>query len=236
MDGGRAPRGTFSPVALTNRRPPIERWLAVVLVALVLVLVKPWQTAGQGGNGSAPGARRADASPATDRLLGPSPSSTDSPANRAVAAFCLQPGSWLVASVERWRDQRIRVWRALSPASSARGPDDPSIPVVPVVSEGLTELGWCAPVSGPELPSAPVEITVWLRGAGGASPIEVDSSRPASDRSALGELYRPPGRGPSSRAASWLPGTYVFRYREHDGRERWFAIAVEIRARLSPAP
>jgi hypothetical protein len=236
MDGGRAPRGTFSPVALTNRRPPIERWLVIVVIALIVVLVKPWQAAGPGDGGSVAGAPRADAPLATNRLLEPSPSSTDSPANRAVAAFCLQPGSWLVASVERWRDQRIRVWRALSPASSARGPDDPSIPVVPVVSEGLTELGWCAPVSGPESPSAPVAITVWLRSVGGAAPIAVDSSRPASDRSALGELYRPPGRGPSSRAASWLPGTYVFRYREHDGRERWFAIAVEIRPRLSPTP
>ncbi len=235
MDGGRAPRGTFKPVALTDRRPPIERWLVVAGMVLVIVVVKPWQAAEPAAGGAAAGTGRGGASRVSDHPV-PSPSSTDSPANLAVAAFCLRPGSWLVASVERWRDQRIRVWRALVPASSARGPDDPSIPIVPVVSEGLTVLGWCAPVSGPDSPTAPVEVSVWLRGADGAAPITVDSSRPAADRSANGELYRPPGRGPSSRAASWSAGTYVFRYREHDGRERWFAIAVEIRARLSPAP
>ena len=158
MDGGREPRGTFSPVALTNRRPPIGRWLAFAGVALVLVVAKPWQTDEAGSGGSATGATGPGAPVATDPRAEASPSSSASAAERAVAAFCLRPGSWLVASVERWRDQRIRVWRALVPANSARGPDDPSIPIVPITSEGLTELGWCAPVSGPESPSAPVAV------------------------------------------------------------------------------
>jgi hypothetical protein len=44
------------------------------------------------------------------------------------------------------------------------------------------------------------------------------------------------GKGTISGAEISSDFVYVFRYREHDGRERWFAIAVEIRAKLSPAP
>jgi len=235
MDGGRTPRGTFEPVVLTRQRPPIGRWLAILLIALVAVVAKPWAPAQPDGTGSGSGPSRGGLLSTSNPVV-PSPSASDDAASQAVAAFCLRPGSWLVASVERWRDQRIRVWRALVPATSARGPDDASIPVISVVSEGVTELGWCAPVSGADRPASPVEIEVWLRGASGASPIALDSSRPASDGSAFGELYRPPGRGPLSVAAFWSAGTYVFRYQENDGRERWFAIALEIRPRISPAP
>jgi hypothetical protein len=236
MDPGRGPRGTFSPVAFTDRPPPLGRWLALAAIALVLLLVKPWQPAGQGDEGSGAGGSRGNAPLASNPGPAPAPTSTESADRQAVAAFCLQPGAWLVASVERWRDQRIRVWRALTPASAARGPDDPSIPVVAVVSEGLTELGWCAPVSGEDIPSAPVAVTVWLRGPGAAGLIVVDSSRPDSGPSPFGDLYRPPSGSPGSRAASWSPGTYVFRYREHDGRVRWFAIAIEIRHPPIPVP
>jgi hypothetical protein len=236
MDGGKAPRGTFVPVGLTTRQPPVGRWLAVTAVALVIVIAKPWSSPERSGGtpegGATAGAPRNPAPAGTAAV----PSTTTSTAGQIVAAFCLDPGTWLIASVERWRDQRIRVWRALEPAVAATGPDDASIPIVPVVSEGLTELGWCAPVVGVEKPGGPVDVAVWRRSSGGATPIVVDTSRPVSDRSPFGELYRPPGLGPSSKATSWLAGTYVFRYHEGDGRERWFAVAVEIRPRALVTP
>jgi hypothetical protein len=240
MDRGRPPRGSFAPVDLTHRRPPIERWAVIAAVALVIVVTKPWPSSG--------GSDQPTRAPETGSRHGtgsgpsavPSPSNPEAGAESLVAAFCLNTRLWLVASVERsverTIDQRIRVWRALEPATAASGPDDPTIPDTSVVSEGLTELGWCAPVIGNEKPTPPVDIAVWLRTAGVARPITLDSSRPLSDRSPYGELYGPPGKGPSSRAASWPDGTYVFRYREADGRERWFAIEVEIRRRPSPAP
>jgi hypothetical protein len=126
--------------------------------------------------------------------------------------------------VERWRDQQIRVWRALEPATTATGPDDPAIPIIPVVSEGLTELGWCAPVRGGGRPSTPAVVTVWFRSAAQARPIVLAISRPIAGRSPFGELYRSP-----SRSTFWSSGTYVFRYEESDRRQHWFAIDVEIR-------
>jgi hypothetical protein len=233
MGGDRAAHGSFEPVSLAGRRPPIERWAVIAAAILVIVVAKPWQSPGDGSGaaGSTTVSRHATEPPA-----GASPAASDDPAAVTVAAFCLNTRSWLVASVERTvghaGDQRIHVWRVLEPAPAASGPDDPAIPDVSIVSEGLTELGWCAPIVGDEKPVPPVDLSVWLRAPGGARLVTLDSSRPASDHTPYGAMYRPPGKGPSSKAAAWPDGTYVFRYREGDGRERWFAIEVETRQLL----
>jgi len=233
MDGDRAPHGIFVPVKLTGRRPPIERWAAFAAIALLIVVVKPWpstgDTPGTGGLATSP-----QRSPVPPAAATPSPSAN--PGSGFVTAFCLDTRSWLVASVERSRDQSRRVWTTVEPETTASGPDDPDIPVVPVVAKAVTELGWCAPVQGAERPGPFADVTTWLRSPGGAEPVSLDSSRPVSDRSPYGELYQPPGKGPSSKAASWPSGTYVFRHRDTDGRTRWFAIGVEIRPRSSPNP
>lgn len=235
MDGNGPPRGDFAPVSLTNRRPPVGRWAVIATVILVVVVAKPWPSGGNGPGASGPTTTtRRSPQPSTE----PTPSNSGNPARLAVATFCLDTRTWLVASVERSlersTEERIRVWRALEPATSASGPDDPAIPEVSIVSEGLTELGWCAPIVGAEQPSAPVDVAVWLRAPGGAKPIMLDSSRPVSDSTPFGALYRPPGKGPASKAVWWPNGTYVFRYREARGRVRWFAIGVETRPLPSP--
>jgi hypothetical protein len=235
MDGAGPAHGNFAPVSLSGRRPPIERWAVIATVILVVVVAKPWQSPGDSaatGGPTTPPRRTAEPGP------GASPSAGDDPAALRVAAFCLNTRSWLVASVERTvghtGDQRIHVWRVIEPGKSAISPNDPAIPEIPIVSEGLTELGWCAPIAGDEEPSVPVELSTWLRTPGGAARIALDSSRPATDRTPYGAMYRPPGKGPSSRPAFWPDGTYVFRYGEADGRERWFAIDVETRPVASP--
>lgn len=235
MDGDRPAHGSLAPVRLPDRRPPIERWAVIATAILVVVVAKPWQSpghpAGTGGP-TAPPRRSLDPPPVA------SAPTTDDPAALRVAAFCLNTRAWLVASVERTvghaGDQRIRVWRVLEPAISATGPDDPAIPELSIVTEGLTELGWCAPIAGEEAPGLPVDMTAWRRTPTGATPVTFDSSRPETDRTPYGAMYRPPGKGPSSKAAAWPDGTYVFRYREGDGRQRWFAIDVETRPVASP--
>ena len=159
MDVGQAPRGTFAPVGLTARRPPVGRWLAITAVALAIVVAKPWSSPnaprGAGADGAVTGGPVGGPRNPSAAVPAAIPSTVAEGARQIVAAFCLEPSSWLIASVERWRDQRIRVWRALEPATAASGPDDPAIPIVTVVSEGLTELGWCAPVVGAERPAGP---------------------------------------------------------------------------------
>lgn len=234
MDGDGPTHGNFAPVQLTDRRPPIERWVVLGAIILVVVLGKPWQSSTS--SSGAPVTAEAPRSAAPEAIA--SPSAGDDPGALRVAAFCLNTRAWLVASVERTvghaGDQRIHVWRVLDPATAASGPDDSAIPIVSIVSEGLTELGWCAPIVGDEMPSQPVDLSIWLRAPTGARPITLDSSQPVTDRTPYGAMYRPPGRGPSSKAAQWPDGTYVFRYGEGDGRQRWFAIDVETRPVASP--
>ena len=230
-------QGSFAPASLTGRRPPIERWALLAAVFLVVVVTKPWgATEGDQGTGQLPSTARRSLplSPA------PTPSHTKAVVDLEVTAFCLDNRSWLVASVERSlersTDRQIRVWRALEPAASAVGPEDSRIPVVSVVTEGLTELGWCAPTADGEIVSPTADVDAWVRAPDGARPIVLESSRPVSDTSPYGALYRPPGKGPSSKAAFWPNGTYVFRYREANARQRWFAIDVETRPVASATP
>ncbi len=238
MDGDGPTHGSFAPVSLPNRRPPVGRWAVVATLLLLGVVAKPWQSA---ADTSLTGGPTAPPRPASEPPPAASPSAGAGAGDQAaleVAAFCLNTRTWLVASVERTvghaGDQRIHVWRVLEPATSADGPDDLAIPDVSIVSEGLTELGWCAPIVGDEAPSPPVEMTTWRRAPGGATRVNLVSSRPATDRTPYGAMYRPPGKGPSSKAAAWPDGTYVFRYHEADGRDRWFAIDVETRRVASP--
>jgi hypothetical protein len=235
MDGAGPRHGNFAPVSLTNRRPPIERWVVIVAVVLGVVVAKPWQSPNDGSSvdASTTSARR---SPQPSSV--PTPTSSGDPGRLAVATFCLDTRTWLIASVERSferaSEQRIRVWRAFEPATAASGPDDPAIPIVSIVSEGLTELGSCVPTVADEVPGLPVRVDAWIRAPGATRPIALDSSRPVSDRSPYGAMYRPPGKGPSSKADWWPNGTFVLRYGEATGQERWFAIEVETRPLASP--
>jgi hypothetical protein len=246
----RPPRdGTFEPVALTDDRPHLGRWVLVVVIALLAVIAKPWDGGTGSGDGRAPGAgATSPLSPAPAAVSGSTTSLAASPtatpgatggAGAEVAAFCLNPSAWLVASVESYRDRTVRVWRAIETASAASGPDDPAIPRSPVVSEGVRELGWCAPVVGDERPAGDATVDVWRLGQAGATPVTLLQDQPFAFTSAFGAMYAPPGSQPGrdTRVASWLAGRFVFRHRTDDGHERWFGVDVEIRPRLlDPGP
>lgn len=221
--GGRPRNGAFAPTNLTSAHPPVGLWLAFTLIALAAALLKPWATeppAGQAGSQVAP----------VEHTIRPgrSPDATVRPdsAGPLVALFCLDPQSWRIATIERWRDQTIRVWRAIEPIASASGPNDPRIPIFPIVSEGVTELGWCAPVVGPDRPVGLATIEAWLRTPDGSVAIRTTSTRATGAGMSFGGLYLPPGDGNSE---IWPDGGYVFRYHEPAGRERWFAVKVELR-------
>jgi hypothetical protein len=216
----------FAPVRLESQGPSIGRWIAIVGFALVVVVAKPWAagepSAGQAGPAGPPTVldRRDDTSFGSTSATGPTAKLSDSPP----AAFCGGPGTWLVATVERWRTQTIRVWRAADPIEEASGPEDEDIPMQPLGVPAVLELGWCAPIEGPERLIGPVEVHVWRERADGRWD-EVDISEPVMTDSALGALYRPPGR----RQAYWREGAYVIRIREANQREHWLGVEFERR-------
>lgn len=228
--GGHPRDGAFAPTRLVSTRPPVGTWLAVTVLAVAIAFVKPWETeppASPTGGAVAEGRALASAAIRT----APSPVQTLPPdsAGPLVAMFCLDPGSWRIATVERWRDQTIRVWRAIEPVAVASGPDDSRIPIFPVVSEGITELGWCAPVAGPDRPVGRATIEAWRRSLSGWVAIPTESTRPTGIGRSFGGMYAPPSIAGAEAPELWPDGDYVFRYRELTGRERWFGVEVELR-------
>lgn len=215
----------FAEGGVTAHGPPIGRWLAVVVVLLALALVKPWP--GSGRDTASPGRLIAEGATPTNRTIAsPSPSPTsDLLTAGPIASTCLDPPSWRITTIERWHDRTIRVWRAIETVSGAAGPDDARVPVTSLVSEGVIELGWCAPVVVPIRADGAAAIEVWRRTPDGASTVNVTSRRPDSEASPYGDLYGPPAR----RAALWSDGTYVFLHRSPGGQESWFAVALERR-------
>jgi hypothetical protein len=210
---GDSPDGTFEPVATGDRPPPIARWALVAVLALLVVIAKPWSSGSgpaRGSPGAEPSVPATSAADTTARPSGMEAASASSPPfdrlDPEVASFCLDLDAWLTTSIEQDRGQEIRVWRALEPATSVSGPDDAAIPIVSIVTEGAAAFGWCAPSHGADRPVAdrPASIDIWRAGIGGALPI--DTTRwPGTSDSPFGGLYRPVSSAPGSRAGSSQP-------------------------------
>ena len=139
---GRRGHAAFAVAGHTGAGPPLGRWLAILLTCLGVAIVKPWPATWtrveEAADPVASGAERRSPAPppASTGPLGTTPAAT---------SICMDPPSWRLATVERWRDQTIRVWRAIEPISIAAGPDDDRVPITSLVTEGVIELGWCAP-------------------------------------------------------------------------------------------
>jgi hypothetical protein len=219
-------RDSFAAVRMTGASPPLGRWIGLAVVLLGVAIVKPW-----GSDGASP------ASPATaSRALAlagwasvsvvATPVVDTASAERAVESICFNPLSWRVATVERWRDQTIRVWRAIEPRAVASGPEDGRVPITPLVSEGVIELGWCAPVDDSVRMAGSAVVEVWRRTPTGAQPVTMSSQRPGPATSPYGALYGAPS---APVVTLWNDGTYVFHQRAPNGEESWFGVEVERR-------
>jgi hypothetical protein len=244
--------GSFEPVAVVSRRAPLRRWVVLALLTLVLAIAKPWASADRpvgvgGGSGLPAAAASAEPTPATTGLATALPDRAGDTSDRS----CLELRVWLATSVEHDQGRSIRVWRAVEPATAASGPDDASIPTIPIVSDGASAIGWCAPSYGVERPvdgPAP-EIDMWRITDLGPVLLHLTrwpSGTVSSDDAWFGSLYGSPDVSPAapptasptavapgaSHLASdpdapiWPDGRYVLRYRQAARVERWFAMEV----------
>lgn len=226
MPGRGSGRDSFAAVRMTGGSPPVARWAGAVALLLGLAIAKPWGGAPSPAAPSAPASR--------DRAVAMSrPVATVDPysAGSAIATICLDPSSWRIATIERWRDQTIRVWRAIEPRPSATGPEDDRVPITSLVSEGVIELGWCAPVLGTIRIAGNAAVEVWRRTAVGVLPVTLTSHRPGPGTSPYGALYGSPTAAVSaaSAVALWNDGTYVFHQRAPNGDDSWFGVNLERR-------
>jgi hypothetical protein len=204
-------------VGSRSRTPAILVGLAIGFVGLFIV--RPWQ--------AAPAPEAASAArpslPVAARQPADGTASDPSATEKAVEAFCLDPGSWRTATIEQWHtDQTVRVWRAVEPRS-ADGPTDPTIDVVPAVGESVPAIGFCAPALGPERPAGPAEVVAWRLDGDDATPVDLRQMAPLVGVSELGALFAPP----LDAAGGWPDGVYVFRHTVLASSEaRWFAVEV----------
>lgn len=217
-----------------DRRLTTAIWTVAVLVALAVL--KPWGVGSPEPIGG-PAGLPATANPAT-----PVPTE-DRTADGLASAVCLGAGAWQIASLETWRTQDVRVWRAIEPIAGASGADDPAIPAVPIVALQVAALGWCAPAYGPNRPAGPATVTAWYVRDGLVTDLHLHQVRPPEGVTQLGGLYVPLTACPEQAICApllrepvpgaWVTGRVVFRYLdEASGAVSWLAADVEI---LAPA-
>jgi hypothetical protein len=172
------------------------------------------------------------------------------------STVCLGTDAWRVASIETWQlivagrpvTQQVRVWRAISPIGFAHGPLDPSIPTVVVAATEIDSLGWCAPGTGADAATGPIEVTAWRVAPDGSSarPIPIRRVAPIGGDTPYAALYREvtdcvvgfgcSGGGVPLLAPTWAAGAYVFRYATADLRTWWFGAEVQVLPEPTPAP
>jgi hypothetical protein len=232
---------TTPTTRLAARDPGPRRILIVVLAGIAIAVAKPWVW----GQPTPEPAGVAIVQPASN-----APTATPPPdPRRALGVHCPQPSGWRVYAHELWSEGRVRSWKTLTPATTATGPLDPSLPVVPV-SASVTALGYCAPWTGAERAPADATLSLFLvtQTRSTTEPVAmsmfVRTVAPDTETT-LGGLYAPVGalgsfEGPASRGGSssaeptraWPPGRYVFALRS-PGWERWWVVVVDA-ARWQP--
>jgi hypothetical protein len=153
------------------------------------------------------------------------PQATTDP-DAEVTAFCLNVAEWRVYATEQWLGGRVRTWSSVE-VHDHGSPGDPALPVTRLVSEAVTTLGYCAPISGSERPPVTTVASAWVTSPG-HDPISIALTRALPvHASALGAAWLPPVAD-DTRATGWPPGNYTFRLADTaTGYERWFAIEVE---------
>jgi hypothetical protein len=244
MDPAGSPQ--LTRIAGPGRGPGLA--VAAAAVFLALAILKPWgaipgfDASGAPDEAGGRGGRPAPVPGASQSL--PSPSPSEDP-RADLERHCPQPSGWRVFAHEHWSGGVVRSWKSLSPVRAASGPLDPTIPLIPVTSQQVPLLGYCAPWQGPDEPPNDATLTVWRVAADQTgSPIaelqRLQRVLPLTATS-LGALYAPPStggappvRGPLA-SSSWPAGTYVFELADGAGFQRWWGVQVSITPPL-PAP
>ncbi len=130
-------------------------------------------------------------------------------------------------TVERSAGRAIVSWMAVAPVM-VDSPDDPRIPLLRVVADRVTGLGYCAPATIPTAADAlATSMTAWLRSDEGEA-VQLGPLEPAAVLSEdAAAVFRLGG-------SSWRPGTYVVQVlapvaRSREGRPlraRWFGFEI----------
>jgi hypothetical protein len=227
-------RLTTEPVRAPSAETRLVAAVALGIVVLAVAILKPW------GWGLAEPSAPIGVAPAVP-VVATSIPTEDRTAEGLAAPICLGTGGWRVISLETWRTQDVRVWRAIEPIEGASGPLDPAIPSVPIVALQLVALGWCAPAFGPDMPIGPADVAAWTVHGDVAMQIDLRQVRPIDGVTPIAALYVPLSLCPepticapllpSPEPRPWASERVVFRYRDVPvDRSVWFAADITILA------
>jgi len=229
-----APTPDVATVRVRTSSPDsrIATALTVMALLVVLAILKPW------GAGDPVATAGPFVAAPTSVLITPTPTE-DRSAEGLASPICLGTGGWRIATLERWRTQDVRVWRAIEPITAATGPLDPSIPAVPIVADDVTALGWCAPAFGPGRPAGPTTVTAWSVRGGLATELKLRQLWPAEGTTPIAALYGPmtvcPEASnclpllPTPAPRRWTTELVVFRHEDGaTGNVAWLAADVTI--------
>jgi hypothetical protein len=211
---------------------------ALVLVALAIA--KPW---GNGAPGPGAGGGGAGSSPATSSVpqaLPPTRPPTPPSADELAVARCNQPLGWRTYALETWRGQTIRHFIVVDPLAATTVSDalDPRIPIVPLIGEAITAIGYCAPAIEAGRPPPGVTIMIWkVELSGIVHALPAVRIEPAVPSSLMALFAYPDPAAERDRRAPWPPGRYLFGVLGPPDSDwgRWFAVeVVEFRAGSAP--
>lgn len=216
--GGGVPPPAATVLVRTGSQPPLLSVGAVLLAGfLLLAIVKPW--------GEEAAARWADRSPSPSPSAVATPTPTAEPVldrTEAIAAQCRAPNGWRVVTHQQWQDRDLRIWWAVVPVT-VRSAWDPSIPIVSITADSILELGYCAPLAGPDRPVSDASVGVWRMDplTRSAEPLALERIAPDFEE-ALVAIYAPPGSN-GRIPTLWPAGRYLFAV---DGR--WFGVELRL--------
>jgi len=200
--------------------PAVPVSVALIVAFLGLAIVKPW-------GGTASPLRDHSRSPAPRSAAADQPSGAAGPTpvvdrETAIADECHAPYGWRIVTNERWQGREVRIWWAVSPVTS-KSAFDPTIPYLSIVSDAILQLGYCAPLFGPDRPSSTEAVGIWRIDPGAQTAEAIHPTRIAPPfEDSLVAIWAPPGSATAGEE-SWPTGRYVFGV-----GGRWFGVDLRI--------
>lgn len=241
MDDGReAPR--LQRVTASDRGP--AGLGAIVAVALLIAILKPWSSVAQPMDRGTPVATagpddaltsRSSSAPGPDAAAD-SPAAVPAPSVPPGAIDCRGPVGWRLATLERSPLGMTRSWVVMEPAS-AHLPTDRAIVPIRLPEADILALGFCGDGQAADTPQAAV-VRGWQRSSTGAwLPLELPPAAFPDVGGAIAAVYPPPrpsgarvfpvpdARRVGASATVWPDGRYRFEV-GFRGTHAWFGLDV----------
>lgn len=205
---------------------PLGAAVAVMVLLLVLLVVKPWGGVASLPRASADPGQSADPQERATRAPAPTPDAIRQ--DILDRRQCQAHDAWQLITMERTGQTRTRSLISVDPVR-ADDPTDPRIETHVFYAAQLRAIGYCVPSTQPhDIAAYRAAVLLWRVDSPDQASVIKDTVVVDSSLASVGEVYLAPraGRGASS---GWTPGRYVFEIQgpKLSGASDWFAIQFQ---------